>query len=119
MTRLPTSLEKLTAIQSKLDQEAALLRKRRDQLARQQARLEKAAHNEALRNAGAVVQKLGIALDDLDTLELILTCGLEIYRGGKDIGVSVGAEHPHDAMQLDGQVQNRKIGFGEEGNEPA
>lgn len=79
MKRLPTTLDKLKDVSAKLEQDAALLRKRRDQLARQQHRLERAAHAEALRRAGLVVETLGIPLDDPGYLEVLLKCGLETY----------------------------------------
>ena len=79
MKRLPTSLEKLHTVQGKLEQQAELLRKRRDQLARQQQRLLRQQREEAQRAVGALVESLGISLADLKALETFLTWALESY----------------------------------------
>jgi hypothetical protein len=95
MKRLPTTMDKLQTIAQKLEQDALALRKRREQLARQQQRLLKQAHDEALRLAGAVVEKLGIALDDLGYLETVLKCGLERDLQGEEFTESVVQSEPH------------------------
>lgn len=95
MKRLPTTLDKLKVVADKLEQHAALLRKQRERLARQQQRLERTAHDEALRQAGRVVESLGIPLDDLGTLEALLKVGLETDPRGKNGDVSVERSTPH------------------------
>jgi hypothetical protein len=99
MKRLPTTTDKLQSLAERLEHQAALLRKQRDQVARQQQRLEKKVHDEALRQAGAVVEKMGIPLDDLGYLETILKCGLERALQGEEFEGSVVHSAPNQLTE--------------------
>lgn len=88
MRRLPRNLETLTDLETRMAAEADAMAKTRRALMRQRVRLERQAEIARYIMVGQLVERLGLPIDDLSTLEHLL----------KNFGTDTRPLHPNHAL---------------------
>jgi hypothetical protein len=72
MKRLPTTLEKLSVLEKRMAEDAALLARQRNAIARQREKMERKVQEARWMAVGQLVEQMGLPVDDLSMLKQML-----------------------------------------------